>query len=138
MSQQNVDVVRKAYEAFGRGDIPALLETFDPSIEWVAPVGQYRIGGVHKGPDAIANDFFMVLGELWETLDVSPQEFIDAGDRVITLGTVTGKARTTGKMADSHYVHIFELRNGKVTRFEEYEDTATLNQAIMPVGSAVS
>ena len=101
MSQQNVNVVKKAYEAFGRGDIPAVVATFDPSIEWISPAGSYRIGGVHKGPDAIVNNFFMVLGELWETLDVSPRDFIEAGDRVIVLGKVSGKVRGTGKTADS-------------------------------------
>src|SRR5438067_1857981 len=106
MSQQNVDVVRKAYEAFGRGDIPAVLEAFDPNIEWVSPVGHYRIGGVHKGPDAVVNNFFMVLGELWETLDVNPRDFIDAGNRVIVLGNITGKARATGTMVDSPYAHL--------------------------------
>lgn len=138
MTQQNVDVVKSAYDAFGRGDIPGVVAVFDPGIEWVAPVGSYRIGGVHKGADAIVKNFFMVLGELWETLTVTPQEFIDDGDRVIVLGKVTGKARARGGTVDSPYVHIFEFKNGKVTRFEEFEDTATINQVIMPVGTTVS
>ena len=139
MSQQNVDVVRKAYEAFGRGDIPAVVEAFDPNIEWVSPVGQYRIGGVHKGPDAIVKNFFMQLGELWgDTLDVTPKELIDAGgDRVFALGTVVGKGQATGKMVETPYIHSFTLKNGKVTRFEEFLDTATINQATMPAGSSV-
>jgi ketosteroid isomerase-like protein len=39
MSQQNIDIVKTAYEAFGRGDIPGVVATFDPNIEWVAPAG---------------------------------------------------------------------------------------------------
>lgn len=139
MSQQNVDVVRKAYEAFGRGDIPAVLATFDPNIEWVSPVGQYRLGGVQKGPEAIVNNFFMLLGELWgDTLDVTPREFIDAGNRVFVLGNLVGKGQGTGTMVKTPYVHMLEVKNEKITRFEEFLDTATINQAIMPVGSSVS
>ena len=138
MSQQNVDLVRKAYEAFGRGDIPAVLEAFDPNIEWVSPVGQYRLGGVYKGPDAIATNFFMVLGEIWETLDVTPQELIDGGDRVIVFGNAIGKARATGTTVKTPYVHCHTVKNGKVARFEEFLDTATINKATMPVGSTVS
>jgi ketosteroid isomerase-like protein len=137
MSQQNVDLVKSAYESFGNGDIPGLVATFDPNIEWISPAGQYRLGGVHKGPDAIVQNFFMVLGELWETLDVTPGEFIEAGDRVIVLGNVRGKGRVSGTIVESPYVHVFEVKNGKVTRFEEFEDTATINQAVAPVASSV-
>jgi uncharacterized protein len=138
MSQQNVDIVKTAYEAFGRGDIPGVVATFDPSIEWISPAGSYRLGGVHKGPEAIVNNFFMVLGEMWDELDVTPREYIDAGDRVFVLGNATGKGKATGKTVESPYIHMFNMKDGKVTRFEEFEDTATINKAIQPVTSAVA
>lgn len=138
MSQQNVDVVKTAYEAFGRGDIAAVVATFDPSIEWISQAGGYRLGGVHKGPEAIVNNFFMVLGELWDELVVTPREYIDAGERVFVLGNATGKGKATGKTVDSPFVHIFNMMDGKVTRFEEFGDTATFNQAVQPVTSTIA
>jgi ketosteroid isomerase-like protein len=138
MSQQNLDIVRNAYAAFGRGDIPSVVATFDQNIEWVSPPGSYRVGGVHKGADAIIKNFFMVLGEIWENLDVTPREYVDAGDRVFVLGTARGKGKATGKPVAASYVHIFEFKNGKVARFEEYEDTATIREALQPVASTIA
>ncbi len=138
MSQQNIDVVKTAYEAFGRGDIPGVVATFDPNVEWISPAGSYRLGGVHKGPEAIVNNFFMVLGEMWDELKVTPREYIDAGDRVFVLGNATGKGKATGKTVDSPYIHMLNLKDGKVVRFEEFEDTASINKVIQPVASAVA
>jgi ketosteroid isomerase-like protein len=138
MSQKNVDVVKTAYEAFGRGDIAAVVATFDPNIEWHSPAGFYRLGGDYKGPEEIVNKFFMVVGELWETLDITPREYIDAGDRVFVLGTGKGKSKATGKMVSTPYIHMLELKDGKVIRYDEFEDTATLNRILQPATSLVA
>src|SRR5215212_2483282 len=129
MSQSNVDIVKKAYAAFGQGNIPGVLETFSPDIEWHSPIGLYRLGGVHRGPEGVLNNFFSVLMELYDGLDVTPREYIEAGDRVIVLGNGRGKGRATGQEIDLPYVHIHEVHDGKITRFEEFEDTAIINRA---------
>lgn len=129
MSQSNLEIVKKAYAAFGRGDIPGVLDTFSPAIEWYSPPGMYRLGGVHRGPQGVVNGFFSVLMELYDGLDVTPSEYVEAGDRVIVLGKVRGKGRATGQAVDASYVHILEVHDGKVTRFDEFQDTATLNRA---------
>ena len=62
MSQQNVSLVQGLYEAFARGDIPAILEAMDPDIVWNVPQAPgYPLGGVRRGPQSIASEFFSVI-----------------------------------------------------------------------------
>ena len=54
MSQEDLNTIQSAYEAFNRGDIPAVLEAFDPQIEWHEPGGGRAVAGTFKGPDSVA------------------------------------------------------------------------------------
>jgi ketosteroid isomerase-like protein len=58
-----------------------------------------------------------------------PREFVAQGDKVITLGHYTAKVKATGRRFDSDFVMVFTLRNGKLTHFQEFLDTASLNAA---------
>ena len=80
----NVEMLKGGYEAFGRGDVPAVLGIFDPNIEWreaegnpYKPDGKPWIGG-----DAIVQHLFMRLATEWDGFTVTPNEFHDAGDTV--------------------------------------------------------
>ena len=59
MSQANVNVVERIYEAFGRGDIPAVFEHFDPNIEWIAAENSPAApGSPYHGSEAIREGVF--------------------------------------------------------------------------------
>lgn len=131
MSQENVTIAQGAYEAFGRGDIPTVLATMDPDIEWDEPQApDYPAGGAHRGPQAIANEVFGTIPTYYEEFAVVPQEFVDAGDRVFVLGEFQGKGKASGTPYVAPFVHILTYRNGKLTRFQDYTDTATIVAAI--------
>src|SRR5205823_12807706 len=94
MSQQNVTLAQRLYAAFGRGEIPTVLGAMDPNIEWDEPVAPgYPYGGVHRGPNGIAGEVFAQLPVLYEEFIVIPQEFIDAGDKVIKIGRASCRER---------------------------------------------
>jgi ketosteroid isomerase-like protein len=61
--------------------------------------------------------------------DFSPREFFGAGDRVCVLGHYAWKIRKTGRTVAGDWVHVFTIRNGKVTRFREFNDTAQFAEA---------
>ena len=128
----NVDVVRGMYEAFGRGDIEAVLASFDPQIEWrQAESNPYEPEGKPWiGPDAITENLFMKLGQEWDSFTVSPGEFYDAGDAVIVEGRYSGSYKATGKSIDAQFCHVFKLREGKVTSFQQYLDTARMQDVM--------
>ncbi len=121
MSQQDVDTVRGAYEAFNRGDIPAVLETFDPDIEWVEPGGGNAPSGTFRGPDSVAQDVFGAIGANFDEFSADADEFKDEGDRVVVTGRVHGNAKG-GATLDAAFEHDFGMRDGKTARFENNVD----------------
>ena len=119
MSAENVEVVRDAYEAFRRGDLEGVGKSFADDVEWESP-DTLPTGGVFRGRDAVLGSF-AELSKYWSKFNVDPDEYIDAGDHVVVRGlqSVTGPGGST----ESRYLHLFTLRNGKVTRGEYIADT---------------
>jgi len=131
VSQQNVSVVEDMYNAFARGDIPAVLGALDPQVEWwEAENFIYDDGNPYIGPDAVLKGVFMRIGSEWEGFVVSPKELLDAGDTIIGYGYYSGTYPKTGKQVRAQFAHVFTFSNGKIMKFQQYTDTAQFKQAI--------
>src|SRR5262245_54344932 len=128
----NVDLLKNLYEAFGRGDIPTVLGAMSPHIKWYeAESNPYMPSGeAWVGPDAVLNNLFLRLGAEWDGFAVHPRSFYSAGNAVIVAARYSGKFKPTGKSIDAQVCHIWELEDGKVTRFQQYADTAKLREAM--------
>jgi ketosteroid isomerase-like protein len=130
MSQENVQVVRGLYEAFGRGDVPTVLGQMDQSIEWnEAENFIYADRNPYVGPQAVLEGVFMRLGSEWEGFTVTPEEWLDAGNHVVVLGSYTGSHRGTGKEVRAQFAHVWGVRGGRVLRFQQYTDTKQFAEA---------
>jgi ketosteroid isomerase-like protein len=124
--QQNIETVKQAYAAFGRGDMDALLGTFDENVKWITPGPEdLPIAGSRTGRQAVA-DFFRVLDELFEFQRFEPKEFLADGDRVVVLGEDTVRVKATGRVLDFAWAHVSTLSGGKVVHFQEYGDVSAL------------
>jgi ketosteroid isomerase-like protein len=130
----NVQIIKTVYDAFGRGDIPAVLGAMAPTIEWYEAEGNpYQpSGAAWVGPDAILQNLFTRIGAEWEYFRVVPRAFHDAGDTVIVEIRYEGKYTPTGRTMDAQACHLFTLRAGKVTKVQQYADTAQLQAVINP------
>lgn len=128
----NVQILTGAYEAFARGDVPSVLATFDPGIEWREAEGNpYKPDGkAWVGGDAIVQHLFMRLGSEWDGFTVAPREFHDAGDTVVVECRYTGVHKATGKSIHAQACHVWKLRDGKATSFQQYVDTAQMQEAM--------
>ncbi|MDZ7639820.1 MAG: nuclear transport factor 2 family protein [Bryobacterales bacterium] len=124
----NVNLLKSLYTAFGSGDIPTVLGTMDSDIHWhEAESNPYMPSGEPwVGPDAVLNDLFMKLGAEWDGFTVHPKTFHGAGDSVIVEARYTGTFKATGKSMNTQVCHIWDVKDGKVTRFQQYVDTAKL------------
>jgi ketosteroid isomerase-like protein len=126
MSQENVTLIKRLYEAFGRGDIPAVLDFFDPTIEWVAadnsPVADRS--PYHGVSEVRAGVFMRVVADFDVTIEVD--ELLDAGDKVVMLGYYNGVRRATGKRFRAQAAHIWTMAAGKAVKFQQYTDTYQL------------
>ena len=124
MSQNNIDVVRGIYDAFSRGDVPAVLGVLDPQIEWLeAENFIYADQNPYIGPNAVLKGVFIRLATEWDGFAVSPAEIFDAGETVVARGHYSGAYKKTGKQVRAQMAHFFTFRGGKVIKFQQYTDT---------------
>ena len=112
----NTQMVQTAYEAFGRGDIPALLEQLSDDVEWHAPAPLPQAMDA-RGQEEVGQ-FFQRVGEAWTDLNVEIDDLVASGDRVCAVGRATGK--TNGADTGYGFVHAWTVRDGKLARFDEY------------------
>jgi ketosteroid isomerase-like protein len=129
MSEQNIALIRGLYEAFGRGDVDTVLAGFDENIEWNEPEG-LPYGGQYHGPQAVAENVFGPVTTDFEGFDVSPDEILGDGERVVALMTVRGTANETGKKLEMPAAHVWTVRDGKVTQFRQVADSAAMTAAL--------
>jgi ketosteroid isomerase-like protein len=128
----HVIFLKNLYDAFGRGDIPTVLGGMSPDIRWhQAESNPYMPSGeAFVGPDAVLSGVFMRLGTEWDGFSVHPKSFHDAGDSVIVEGRYSGKYNATGKSMDAQMCHVWDVKDGKLTRFQQYMDTAKLREVM--------
>ena len=130
MSQENVALVRGVYDAFAKGDVPAVLGAMSPDIVWnEAENFPLADGNPYVGPDAIVQGVFARLAAEWEGFAVAVEEIIDGGDTVIALGRYLGTYRATGKPIRAQLVHVWRIEDGKAKSFQQYTDTLQVARA---------
>jgi ketosteroid isomerase-like protein len=131
MSKENVALVRAIYDAFAKGDVPNVLGAMAPDIVWnEAENYPYADRNPYVGPGAVAEGVFMRIGGEWDGFSVKMDELLDAGDTVVALGRYTGTSKATGKALNQQAAHIWRLKDGKVTRFQQYADTLHVNRVL--------
>jgi hypothetical protein len=127
----NGDIVKGIYAAFAKGDVPAVLGTFDAGIVWHEAEGyRFAAGNPYVGPSAILENVFMPLVMQVNGFTVMPSNVIDGGDHVAVEGRYAGTIKATGARLDAQFVHVYELRGGKVVTFQQYTDTAQWSRAL--------
>jgi ketosteroid isomerase-like protein len=113
MSEENIDVIRRHYEGFNRGDLDALMETVAPDAEFV----NEALGETYRGHGEIRR-FFEGLWEVVEDYRVQPEEFIEGGDQIVVPVRLSGRFRHTGISEElpipARMAHAFTVRNGKI------------------------
>jgi ketosteroid isomerase-like protein len=128
MSRQNVEIMRRHYEAVNRNDLTAMLERIDPDAEWWDRADDPD-ATVHRGRDAITKHWADV--EDLADLRIEPKEFIDAGDCVVVPVRLMGRGRASDAPFHEQEVHVSRLRDGKITEFREYRE---MSEALKAVG----
>lgn len=119
-----VSVVQQIYAAFGRQDVPAILELISDAPDWefVGSPGLAYAG--NRRSRAEVGEFFAAVGRTDDVHAFEPREFITAGEQVTVLGWENATARDTGKPFATEWIHLFTVREGKVTRWRGFFNTA--------------
>ena len=126
---ENTELVQRAYGSFQSGDIPALLDSLSQDVEWVtAELEGVPVSGTWHGREQVGQ-FFQTLSDTQEVRQLELREFVAQDDKVIVLGHYAWHVKSTGREWESDFAHVLSVRDGKVTRFQEYADTAALADA---------
>lgn len=127
VNQSNVELMRETYEAFNERDLESVLEVFDEDLEWVEPEG-WPYGGTYHGPDEVVEDVFKPALSDNEDFEVALDRVIDSGETVVVVGAYRGTVAETGNSFDLPFAHVYDMKDGHVTRAQIYTDTAQYQQ----------
>src|SRR6516225_1088062 len=117
MTRSNAMIVRKAYEDFAQGNVPAVFAAFDPSITWHVP-GHSPLSGDYSGHEEIGG-FFRRMMELSESaFSIDVHSVLAEGDLVVVLATIN--AQRNGISASFPEVHVWRLKDSKAIEFRAY------------------
>ena len=120
MARENVEIVRRSFEAWKRGDRDGWLAAAHPEIEWSSAVERQveGTGAVHKGR-AEVGQFWDDWQELWN-LEIEIAETRDLGDAVLALARVRTRGKSSGAEVERSMGYVFEFEDGLIRRARAY------------------
>jgi uncharacterized protein len=127
-TEENVRIVKKWFEEIGRGNKQGLLALSAEDIEWIIPGEGWPLAGTHRGHAGL-----LAVGQkASEEVEMSypaPPEYVAQGDRVLVIGSATGKIKATNKPFKDDWVFAITVDSGKVAKIQEYVDTQAMARA---------
>lgn len=114
------EIVTGVYKRFSEGDVDGFLALCADDIEWVVngPATLEKCSAF-KGRSGV-QQFLDILGKSWEFSSFVPRQFITEGETVVVLGEETGSDKKSGIQFENRWVHVFDIRDGKIVRFREF------------------
>jgi ketosteroid isomerase-like protein len=129
MSQENVEVVRRVFEARNQGDIEAVLACATPDvvIDFSGSTGPWA--GIYRGEEGIRRNWG-VLAEAFDQFRWEAEEYIDAGDAVVVPARFYSRGRESGVETVSRGAQVYWLTSGKIMRYRQCQDRAEALEAV--------
>jgi len=131
MNDDSLAVVRRAYDCYRKHDIAGLLQLIGRDCDWRSPGIETDMpwAGTYRGPEEV-REFFHTLEQNLEPLEFTPGEYLARDDTVMVRGRERDRAKKTGKEFEVDWAHFFQVREGKIVRFQDYQDTAIIQAAL--------
>ena len=132
MSQENVEVFKRAFDAINRRDAEALVAELDPEVEWHSAIlmamgGKQTVYRGHEGVHEWLRDLYGTLSEF----QAEYPDIRDLGDRTVAIGRVRARGTASEAEIESPHGTVAEFKNGKGTRIRTYLDP---NEALKAAG----
>ena len=128
MSRENVEIVRRALEAYQREGLDGYLRYFDPEIEW-STTDTWIERATYRGHDGVRRYLGTMEAE-FEDVRIEPVELIDAGgEQVVSSVRISGRGKGSGAPVELTLISIGSLRDGMVFRIRNYPDMAAALEA---------
>jgi ketosteroid isomerase-like protein len=132
----NLEIVKSTYEGKTSEENGRNLAKYVAgNISWTEARG-FPYGGTYIGLEEITRNVFSRLGAEWIDYKFTPEDYVAEGDKVVAYGSYTGTYKQTGKTILARVAHIWKLKEGKITSFEQFVDSEMINIALKskPVG----
>jgi uncharacterized protein len=126
----SVTIVRRFYDALGRGEVAAVLSLLDAQVEWTEAERFPYYGGTWRSPQAVLDNVLKPLAADWAGFSAKAHEFIAEGDRVVALGTYSGTFKKTGRSFSAAFAHVWTVRGDRLASFNMHTDTAKVLEAV--------
>jgi ketosteroid isomerase-like protein len=120
MSQANVEIVRRSFEAFNARDVDELVGLSAEDCEWL-PFRAQLEGIVYRGHEGVRR-FVSDMDEDWKAFRIDPLEFHDCGDRLAVVGRLSALGRGSSVEVDSLAGFVLELHRGRIRRVTSYSN----------------
>jgi ketosteroid isomerase-like protein len=134
MSEENIEHLRRGYEAFARGDVDAVLELLDPDVDWHPAIAPILGVDTVRGREAVRRFFTRDLFEGFDQFRAEPLSFEDLGDDfVLVMVRYTGRGESSGIEMDQRFATLYKLRDGKTVTMRDY---STREEALEAAGAA--
>jgi ketosteroid isomerase-like protein len=130
MSQENVEKVRDAYDAWNNNDFEAAFAFADPQLEWVMSGAFPGLRPVYRGTDEI-REWWDQLREPFEDFWIWPNRLLEQGDQVVAIVRFEGKGAGSGAPVEMLMGHVFTFRDGLAVKFQAF---ATPEEALEAAG----
>ena len=124
----NHEAIKAHYAASDRKDVEAMMAPITNQTVWTEMAG-FPYAGTYVGPAAIIAGVFKRIGEEWDDYAFSLERLIDGGSTVVGIGTYSGAYKRTGKAMRARVIHVWDMDDGKVVRFEQFTDTELVVEA---------
>jgi ketosteroid isomerase-like protein len=125
----NLKVIQELYRAFDHKDYDAFLRICTPDLEWIQNTGFPR-GTTYQGAEAVVSGVFKSFNNDWESWSFDTEQYLDAGNTIIVIGSYSGRHRVSGKSFRSRAAHVYDICDGKVSRFRQFTDTKLIWDAM--------
>jgi|SRR5262245_283864 len=116
MSEENVEIIRRAYEDWNRGDLASAMDLVAPEFEYVTS-GDFAVGdtGTFRGPEGFRG-FLERFWEEFEGVHAEAEELIESGDSVLAVITYSGRGKQSGAEVNLNAFQLWTLRNRMIIR----------------------
>ena len=121
---ENVEIARRAYAAFNRGDLEGMVADFAPEFEYV-PTGVLpgTLPHSYRGPEGWKEYVSLLESEFYDS-QVEVRELVEAGDRVLASLTLRGRGKQSGLEASMDLWQLWSIRSGKLVHGRGFTDRA--------------
>lgn len=126
----NLEIVKSTYEGkTSEENGKNLAQYAAEDISWTEAKG-FPYAGTYIGLENVIKNVFSRLGNEWIDYKFTPEDYVASDDKVVAFGTYTGTYKITKKHFEARVAHIWKLKNGKITSFEQFVDSQTVNNAM--------